>query len=320
MFPASKRVAILSKGPSLVPFSDTFDRADGVLGGSWDYTAGVWTISSNQAVGTPATLGANLIVNGTFDTDANWTKGTGWTIDTGDSNVAEKALSAAGPLTAIVAPLTAHRFYYTTADFVVTGASFSFNIGGRASRLYGTTASVTDVGLSGSTAFSVGSSATCAGTVDNVTCQLMTTSELIASVDCKGSNANVSAEITAGNSAWMGVIARLDSQTNPQNYLLAYLHPAAATVNRVSLVKVVGGTSTVLISAGSITYGAGKVLMIKCNGVSVELWYDGAQVGTTQALVPGTDDVLIAGKRYGIFSSSGAAAFRIDDFSVVKYS
>lgn len=31
----------------------------------------------------------DLAVNGTFTTDANWTKGTGWTIDAADSNVAE---------------------------------------------------------------------------------------------------------------------------------------------------------------------------------------------------------------------------------------
>ena len=32
-------------------------------------------------------LGAELVTNGSFDTDSNWTKGTGWTISGGKANV-----------------------------------------------------------------------------------------------------------------------------------------------------------------------------------------------------------------------------------------
>lgn len=54
-------------GASLLPFSDNFDRADGDLGGKWEYTPGVWTISSGAVTSNPA-VGENIVTNGDMET------------------------------------------------------------------------------------------------------------------------------------------------------------------------------------------------------------------------------------------------------------
>jgi hypothetical protein len=72
-------------------------------------TAGNITITTNttnpqgslEKLPSGNTIGSNLVTNGTFDTDANWTKGggaTAWTIDAADSNKAEKGAGDAGDL------------------------------------------------------------------------------------------------------------------------------------------------------------------------------------------------------------------------------
>ena len=67
-------------------------------------------------------LGANLVTNGTFDVDANWSKGTGWSIGSG---VASKAVSAsASVLSQAVA--VAGSTYLSSADMTIRAASFWF--------------------------------------------------------------------------------------------------------------------------------------------------------------------------------------------------
>ena len=57
------------------------------------------------------TTGSELITNGTFDTDSDWTKGTGWTIDTGDSNKATWSGTTATSLSQYVFGLTSGNKY-----------------------------------------------------------------------------------------------------------------------------------------------------------------------------------------------------------------
>jgi hypothetical protein len=65
----------------------TWLTAAGGVTGSGDYTAG-------------PSLGANLTTNGTFDADASWTKGSGWTIAAG---VAHKGTAAAAGVSQAIA-------------------------------------------------------------------------------------------------------------------------------------------------------------------------------------------------------------------------
>jgi len=84
--------------------AETTGLGSGGAGVVWSGASGA-VDGSGRLVITPtvATTGGplndgNLFTNGTFDTDASWTKGAGWTIDTADSNAAE-ATAAAGNLT-----------------------------------------------------------------------------------------------------------------------------------------------------------------------------------------------------------------------------
>ena len=65
--------------------------------------------------------GINVIVNGTFDTDTDWTKGDGWTIEAG------RAVGAAtymGVLTADIPPLTIGKSYKITYTITLISGDF----------------------------------------------------------------------------------------------------------------------------------------------------------------------------------------------------
>lgn len=74
------------------------------------------------------TLGADVVVNGTFAADASWTKGTGWTISGG------QALKASGMNTTTLTPSTAlvpvlgvlYRLQYDIASFASGSITASF--------------------------------------------------------------------------------------------------------------------------------------------------------------------------------------------------
>jgi len=111
-------------------------------------------------------LGSELVVNGAFAADTDWTKGTGWTIAGG------VAVAAAGTESEIaqVATLTDAAPYLAAADFTVTGGLFRFDVG----FLYGDKAisssgyyeEIMEVGTSD--VLGIYKSDTGAGTVDNL--------------------------------------------------------------------------------------------------------------------------------------------------------
>ena len=64
---------------------------------------------------------SNLVINGTFDTDVNWTKGTNWRIDDTDSNVADQSVATASDLTQTVNTIigTKYSIVFTTTSRTV---------------------------------------------------------------------------------------------------------------------------------------------------------------------------------------------------------
>jgi hypothetical protein len=94
------------------------------------------------AINPAVTPGRNLVLNGTFDTDTLWTKGTGWDINT---TTAGKAHAAAALANAVLKPTTAlplviGKSYSVTYDVVVTLGTIKVQCGTGAN---GTTRSVT---------------------------------------------------------------------------------------------------------------------------------------------------------------------------------
>ena len=74
--------------------------------------------AANLPYPSPVVIGSELVTNGTFDTDSDWVKGTGWTISGGGAVMT----SASGDLTQAF-PLDVDAVYEFSFDFVKTGGS-----------------------------------------------------------------------------------------------------------------------------------------------------------------------------------------------------
>jgi hypothetical protein len=119
----------------------------------------------------------------------------------------------------------------------------------------------------------------------------------------------------SGNNGTVGIVGRLDSTSNPQNYLLVgvtiggSLSVPTAEVAYISLAKVVGGTVTVLIASTSL--GAlvvnNDTLELVCSGNDVSIYYNGTQKGTTQTV---SDAGITGNKNCGFFGAGGALVNR----------
>ena len=70
---------------------------------------------------TNATLTSNVVVNGKFDTDSDWTKGTGWSINNGEAIFTGTDFAN---LTPASSPLESGKNYKITLDATVTNGSF----------------------------------------------------------------------------------------------------------------------------------------------------------------------------------------------------
>ena len=117
--------------------------------------------------------GSELVTNGTFDTDSDWTKGTGWTISGGQA-VATTVGSGVGITQSITVPTTG--VYTVTADITQTASNYRFSVGtivGPSASTASGTISLTGTLAAGSHTVSLaGWSAGFSGTLDNVSVRL----------------------------------------------------------------------------------------------------------------------------------------------------
>lgn len=294
---------------------DTFTRANGVLGSTeqtgpdgqilfaltWNFSSGVWVVSTNKAVGTPA-LGSNVIVNGGFGADTDWTKGSGWAIAAGAAN----AITASSNLSQTVAPLTASRFFqvvYTVSAFAA--GTVQAVVGGKALPTHAANATYTEVGLATTTAF-LFTGAGFTGSLDNVTAKALTTADLFASLLV--STADVIADVAVTLSAALGgvpagLVLNLDSVATPANFVLVYLDGVGNCV----IAEFVAGVATVKQTT-AVTYSAGAVLRAERSGTECRAFYNNAAVGSAQTMTANTN------KNHGLFSTS--ALNSLDTFTV----
>jgi hypothetical protein len=79
---------------------------------------------------TPATLGSELVTNGTFDADTDWNKGTGWTI-TGGQAVSAGANGAPGQFTQdnVFPSVDVYWVSFTVSDYVSGGLTINAGSG-----------------------------------------------------------------------------------------------------------------------------------------------------------------------------------------------
>lgn len=116
---------------------------------------------------TAITTGTDVIVNGTFAADTDWTKGSGWTIGAG---VATATGAISTDLSQTVDPLTIGQRYRVVFTITRTAGSITVNLGGTAGTARSATDTFTeDLVCTTSEIFKFSTSGF-TGTVDNVTC------------------------------------------------------------------------------------------------------------------------------------------------------
>lgn len=116
----------------------------------------------------------NLVTNGTFDADSDWTKGTGWSI-TGGAAVA--VAGSASNLSQTITP-TAGETYVLTAAVTVSAGSVQFKLAGAnvgSAVTASGTVEITYTAASASIALDIAKGSTFAGSIDNIS---ITTSRL----------------------------------------------------------------------------------------------------------------------------------------------
>lgn len=309
---AYKRISPLAKSSytGVAEFSDNFNRADGVLGGTW--LGGTnWQIVSNRVVNTPVS-GSNLVVNGTFDADTNWNKGAGWAIAGGVA--AQSVGSGTSDLTATVAPLTTGRWYqfsFSYSNFV--GGFLTGIVGGVTG--YGHSGEYvtprTEVVRSVSTSLTIRSSNNTVQ-VDNFIVRLLSLVDLLNLVAGPSFNSAISATLTiTGDSigsttyAQGGVAACWDSSSNPNSGIIAFHDGVNAR-----LLKQVAGTWTSVINI-STPYSSGATIQLRRSGTTFQLFYNGSQVGTNQTI---SDSQIINNTLHGLFATH--AGYILDNVSI----
>jgi hypothetical protein len=183
-------LAALHRSPNAITALAIYDTSQDSDGGAWtqrcahtswynEPLSGAWLgarISEDDARLAGATTGADVVINGVFAADSNWTKGTGVTI-TGGQAVFTAVANNAG-LTAAVAPLTNGARYVCTltltaytsggVKILLGTASHSLPING--------TGTYTVAGIANGTALSVQANGTSTLTLDNVEVRPVTAS------------------------------------------------------------------------------------------------------------------------------------------------
>lgn len=284
-----------------LPFSDPY-AVDGPLANGWLHN-GTWTVAAGKAVNTP-TLGAELIVNGGFDSDTVWTKEANWTIGSGAAAKSAGANNSIGQTVLTIGQW--YRCVWTLVTYT-GGSSFQARFGPSVTSVARAVAATYTDSLRalGTTAFINGGSAA-AGTIDNVSAKALTLSTLFATKDFGRAavDASVEATIVSGNRC--GLVLNLDSISSPANFVIADHNGVTAR-----LTKCVAGTYTELISTAA-TYSAGAPLrVVRTAPTTYQLWYNGTQVGTDQTIA---DAGIVNNTLHGMFNTYESNG--LDDFAI----
>lgn len=138
-------------------------------------------------------------------------------------------------------------------------------------------------------------------TIDNVSLVPLTLASLISTRPYASADCDISAAVTRTAGTQAGLTARVDNPANPQNFIIAYLDGGG----NVKVDKCLAGTYTNVIS-GAVTYGAGYILRLVCNGNNISCYYNGTQVGSTTAVA---DAGIVGNKNHGLFSTYAGNTF-----------
>jgi len=307
---------------------DTFTRANGALGSTettgpdgqttpalvWVFDSGIWTVAGNKAVGTP-TIGGNELYT---DADSMFDSGTGIWAPYGANTVAndagtlkityvDNANGADGTVYnghgLSAAPSAGLWYRYSFDAKVNAGSSVNVSVYDPSSGQYignvitGTSFATFTNTFRGSTSIGPYTPGMGAGEIvwlDNLSVRSLTTSTLFSSVVTSTADVLASVNVTAASGYQAGLVLNLDSESNPQNFIIAYVNSATG---RVMLEQCVAGVYTVKINA-VVTYSAGASLVVVRDGTACRVYYSNTMVGTQQTMAANVNT------KHGLFSTN----------------
>jgi hypothetical protein len=307
-------------------YSDPFTRADGAIKGNW---LGNGVISSNFMVNTPS-YGPELLTNGNMESGSppsSWTAtNCVLTADAADKNSGTQSLryTANGGGTAKAkqnVTTTAGLWYRAIASMKGGNINESFQIRDSGDTIL--------AGHATASSTSVWGQRTLTGRADSASCGplfLMGVSTngnyargddasfmnipfagMMNVVKLNHSNPDISVGVTipVGKGLMGGVVACLDSISDPKNFIITYIDGVS-----IWSVQYIAGVPTEIVPKTAITYADDAIVRFQKSGTATNIFYNGAQVGTTNALIDPPSNYTY----HGIFSTDPTVKFT--DFSV----
>ena len=230
------------------------------------------------------TLGTELITNGNFATDTNWTKGTGWTISGG---VASFSAGTGSELTQTGRNFAANTTYKITFDMTqVSGGGFRFIVdttGSFVSSYFTTTASHTLVFSVGatSTRLRLGALGGASFSIDNISIKALAGTH--ASQSTLASRPTLSARVNQ-----LVATATLSTQsvtTLAATYTLAFSGTGTVTATGTNIGVYSAGSNSLVCTAGTLTLTVvGSVTL-----ADLRVTNDGVGLPTYQNVVTSTN-------------------------------
>ena len=284
--------------------------------------ATTWSIDTGEAVNAPD-VGTEKITNGTFASDiAGWTNAAGPAdYDTFEwaagvlHVVTDGAATAYGYSDDNIA-LVIGTWYRTDNDYTLTGGTApTLTIRDAAAGTVRLTCqnnapSTFKSGATENTVFQIANTAAASEfTLDNITVKPLTLAQLMAVCDTTTDDPYIEATVTAAVGFQVGVALCVDDETNPQNFILAYLN---RNDNKVYVDKCVAGIYTNIFS-GSVTPVDDKMLTVRKIGTSIYAWYNNVNVGSGTC----SDAGIVSNTKHGMFQTgNGATETNISDIKI----
>jgi hypothetical protein len=327
--------------------SDSFTRADGALGttdglghaelngGSglaWTFDAGVWTIATNKAVGTP-TQGAEILADPGLE--GTYTAGlVAELVKVGSPTVAQSADAHGGSKAQSFASTGTNQYVGTThARYTLsTGAWYAMSLWGKMdvaglqsipiSLVQGwSTTGYLLIFNSGTYSarrrisrctngaayqlawlFSQGAGGQ-TDIIDDLSLKALTLSSLFATINASTPNVKVRATVAALTSfTQAGLVARLDSAVSPANFVIAYFDGSG----NVKIDECVAGVYTNLATVAK-AFTAADTLELDLSGTAYRLYH--VTSGGTHTLIASGTVTTSTGNLHGLFSTYASNTF-----------
>ena len=256
----------------------------GIIGGRqsqprYRWYAPAWGVDgSGYAYANPA-LGPELFANGSFDTDANWTKGAGWTIAGGVA----VGSTASGRLSQNVGDAGA---VYRVAYDIVTRSAGSLRafVGQAAGDNMTAPGSYISVQAQGATDELGVTPTSFSGTVDNLSAKEVTgtTYAYVRASSVRQIGVRM-VSLPPGNVA-VSLRGFVPSPTSLDGVLVSTSSGSGAPF-RLGLTKVVAGVTTTLIAVTTASFVSNALIELRRTApTTYQMWYNGSQVGTDQTI------------------------------------